>query len=101
VLQEDMKTTKKENAIDELIVEIATLRSEIREMNQKVSRIDKAFRMARIFRIVRMVFIVALFLGLAKVIMHYAPTVVTFYEEAMEQIESVRHIIPTNTSNTR
>ncbi len=99
--QEDMKTPKKENAIDELIVEIATLRSEVREMNQKVSRIDKAFKMARIFRMVRIIFIIALFLGLAKVITYYAPTVVTFYEQAMDQIESVRHIIPANTSNTR
>lgn len=96
-----MKSQKREDAIDELIVEIATLRSEVREMNQKVSRIDKAFKMARIFRIVRIIFIIALFLGLAKVISYYAPTVVAFYEQAMDQVESVRHIIPTNTPNAR
>ena len=91
-----MKLQKKESALDELVVEIATLRSEVREMNQKVSRIDKAFRMARIFRIVRYVFIIALFLGFAKVISMYAPAVAELYESAMTQIDNVRHLVPTD-----
>ena len=90
-----MKPHKKENALDELIVEIATLRSEVREMHQKVSRIDKAFRTARIFRIMRYVFVIALFLGLAKVISVYAPAVAQLYENFMTQIDSVRHLVPT------
>lgn len=90
-----MKPHKKESALDELIVEIATLRSEVREMHQKVSRIDKAFRMARIFRIMRYIFIIALFLGLAKVISVYAPAVSHLYENFMTQLDSVRHLVPT------
>jgi uncharacterized membrane protein len=92
-----MKPQKKETALEELIVEIATLRSEVREMHQKVSRIDQAFRMARIFRILRYIFIIALFLGLAKVISVYTPAVAELYENVMTQFDSVRHLVPTDT----
>lgn len=76
--------------VDELVMEVAALRSEIRDMHEKVNRIDRAFRMGRIFRWLRFLFIAALFLGLAKLVNDYLPTVTHWYQTTQAQIEHLK-----------